>query len=412
MRGVDLNAVIGLAGILSELGGALLLVALFQLLRGHAERRPWFGIWGRAWLALAVGIAALALGYATGEDFLGTRLLYVVYQFGKLLFYGLLVTGTLMYARGVRHLRLARPVLLVAGLWGAVTVGLLDSLSAIVMWQAPFAIAAFGVCAWYLVRLPRSRRSLGPRATAICFALLAALWTLYLFAFGLVEPLSRSGLGPVLRFVLRFNSYMDLLLHMMLGYGMVVLLLEERKREVDGAHAELAVAHDALRRAAMYDALTGALNRRAYVEGVGRELANATTGAVVVVDVDNLKEVNDRFGHAAGDELLCRVADLLRLALRASDKLYRWGGDEFLLLLPAARADEVLARLASLLGAVQPLGLRGGAGTVGVVASVGAADYAGAEGIEAAILSADRRMYEHKASRKASLRPVAPAPVP
>ncbi len=405
---VDLTAFIGFVGVVAELAGALLLVALFLLLREHAARRPWFRVWGRAWLALAVGIGALALRYVglvrpdawVGDQFLGSRVLYAVYQFSKLMFYALLVTGTLMYARGVRYGRFARPLLYVAAVWAVLTVGLSTSLSAMVLWQAPLAMVAFGACAVLLLRLPPSRRSLGSSATAACFGVLVLLWALYGLAFAYVEFLE-EGLPPSpLDLALTYNSYIDLLLHMTLGFGMVVLLLEERKREVDDAHAELAVAHDALRRAALYDALTGALNRRAYVDGIGLELAGATTGAVAVVDVDNLKEVNDRFGHAAGDQLLIRVAEVLRLALRASDKLYRWGGDEFLLLLPAARADEVRRRLNAMLAEVPLLPVAGGQESVPVVASVGATDYAGAEGIEGAILRADRLMYEEKASRK------------
>jgi diguanylate cyclase (GGDEF)-like protein len=411
-----LRLVLASIGIAAELAGAALLVVLFRVLRRHADRRAWFTIWGRAWLALAIGLAALAVrqagfhlsSLAAPDEALQTRALYAAYQFAKLLFYSLLVIGVLMYARGVRHIRLARPLLYAAGIYTAVSVGMLVNLTAIVLVQAPAAVAAFAVCAVQLLRLPPSRRSLGARATAACFALLAALWVTYLVAFGLAES-GRVVLPAPLALVLAGNSYLDLLLHTALGYGMVVLLLEERKREVDDAHAELAVSHDALRRAALYDALTGALNRRAFADGVGLELAGRTTGAVAVVDLDNLKQVNDRFGHGAGDELLCRVAEVLRLSLRAADKLYRWGGDEFLLLLPGARADEAQRRLQALLAAVPPVTLRSGAGVARIVVSVGAADYAGAEGIEAAIQSADQRMYAQKHQHRQSAGMVAAA---
>ena len=109
------------------------------------------------------------------------------------------------------------------------------------------------------------------------------------------------------------NGYCDALLQMLLGSGMVVMLMEDAKREADDARAELAVAHDKLRRDALYDSLTDSLNRRAFAEGVGLEMARATFGAVVVLDMDNLKQVNDSAGHACGDELLQHLAGTLRV---------------------------------------------------------------------------------------------------
>src|SRR2546430_10339828 len=152
-----------------------------------------------------------------------------------------------------------------------------------------------------------------------------------------------------------FNTYFDLLLNIALGFAMVVLLMEDGKREVDDAQAELRVAHDQLRRAALYDPVTDSLNRRAFEQGVGLEMARGTFGTVVIADLDNLKAVNDKFGHAAGDRLLRQCSDMLRATLRPYDKLYRWGGDEFLLVIPSARGADVEARLSEVLDHAQPL---------------------------------------------------------
>src|SRR6185503_21280229 len=102
------------------------------------------------------------------------------------------------------------------------------------------------------------------------------------------------------------------------------MLMEDSKREVSDAQAELRMSHDRLSRAAMFDSLTDSLNRRAFAEGVGLEMARATFGTVVIADLDNLKMANDRFGHAAGDQLIRRCSDVLRDALGRNDKLYRW----------------------------------------------------------------------------------------
>ena len=95
-----------------------------------------------------------------------------------------------------------------------------------------------------------------------------------------------------------YHAYVELPLHMMLGFGMVVMQMEDAKREVDDARTELAVSNDRLQRMAMYDTLTECLNRRAYAEGIGLEFAKSTFGTTVMLDMDNLKVINDGYGHA------------------------------------------------------------------------------------------------------------------
>ena len=138
---------------------------------------------------------------------------------------------------------------------------------------------------------------------------------------------------------------------MLLGYGMVVLLMEDVKRDVDAAHAELAVAHDALKRLALHDSLTGVLNRRAWTEGIGLEAVRASFGTRADAGPgqpeDGERRARPRHRRRApaprGRGPPCR-----RAPHRPPLSL---GGDEFLLLLPGARAvdarrrvDELVAR--------------------------------------------------------------------
>jgi diguanylate cyclase (GGDEF)-like protein/PAS domain S-box-containing protein len=112
-------------------------------------------------------------------------------------------------------------------------------------------------------------------------------------------------------------------------------------------------AEGELRRLADQDPLTGLLNRRSFRAALERHLAApraaGSEGAVLVLDLDHFKAVNDTLGHAAGDELIVGVAELLRGCLRDDDLLARLGGDEFAILLPRASADEA-AGLAHRLG--------------------------------------------------------------
>jgi diguanylate cyclase (GGDEF)-like protein len=107
------------------------------------------------------------------------------------------------------------------------------------------------------------------------------------------------------------------------------------------------------RRLARVDALTGLGNRRAFDEALTVEAAGAArenrSVAVGLVDLDNLKRVNDEFGHLAGDRCLLDVARAMEDSVRGTDRCFRWGGDEFVVVLPASSrtiADSVLARMA------------------------------------------------------------------
>jgi diguanylate cyclase (GGDEF)-like protein len=123
------------------------------------------------------------------------------------------------------------------------------------------------------------------------------------------------------------------------------------------AQASLAIDRarmdDALRERADTDGLTGVLNRRAILEIVDRELVRAGRAAdsfaIAMLDLDGFKQVNDVHGHHSGDEVLTATAALLRRSVRDFDHVGRYGGDEFLLVLPGvdrARAEQITWRLA------------------------------------------------------------------
>ena len=406
MLDCDLTAVVSFIGVVVQLLGELLLVLLFVLLRRFVLRRGYFAAWTAAWMCGALAISALCARYflmptlagdGVGDSKLVVGALYLVYQVGKLSSFALFVSGTAMYVTGRRLLGPRNLVFLAAVAYALVSlIGSRGDLNQLVVWQAPVAVVALGACAALLLTLPRSRRTLGSVAGGGAFAGLATLWLTYGVAFAMSaagRPQQWSA------FIVGFNTYLDLLLNIALGFAMVVVLMEDGKREVDDAQAELRVAHDQLRRAALYDPLTDSLNRRAFEQGVGLEMARGTFGTVVIADLDNLKEVNDAYGHAAGDRLLRQCAELLRATLRPYDKLYRWGGDEFLLVIPSARGTDVDIRLNEVLGRAEPL-TGTGPKPVRLEVSLGAADYNSAEEIEVAIQSADQAMYRNKHTRK------------
>jgi len=145
--------------------------------------------------------------------------------------------------------------------------------------------------------------------------------------------------------------------------NMLAMKLQEQRAELQKAHGELeariheqAAVEAQLARAASHDSLTGLFNRRRFDEELDRELARThrtgTKGALLFLDLDQFKDVNDSFGHQAGDELLVSVAVLLGDRVRETDSVARLGGDEFAVLLPntgmgqaSAVAEKILQTL-------------------------------------------------------------------
>jgi diguanylate cyclase (GGDEF)-like protein len=149
-----------------------------------------------------------------------------------------------------------------------------------------------------------------------------------------------------------------------------------------------------LARASRTDHLTGSLNRRGFHEHAQAELSRAFRSgepvALVLVDLDGFKAVNDAHGHAAGDELLCWVVDRLRTGLRPSDAAGRLGGDEFALLLPGLDVQDarpVAERLRTLLAERTS-------------ASFGIAAYPAGSDAEALLALADAELYREKGRRR------------
>jgi two-component system, cell cycle response regulator len=119
---------------------------------------------------------------------------------------------------------------------------------------------------------------------------------------------------------------------------------------------------------------------------------------VVMADVDHFKHVNDHHGHAAGDVVLRAVADVMRDGLVSGETAVRWGGEEFLLVLPGCEASGALARAERLRRAVAGSPVDAGGRRHGVTASLGCAILGPGETPEALVARADQALYAAKAA--------------
>jgi diguanylate cyclase (GGDEF)-like protein len=181
--------------------------------------------------------------------------------------------------------------------------------------------------------------------------------------------------------------------------------------EIRRLKAQLAAAQariEDLRASADTDFLLGILNRR----GFERELARAVayiaryqaSGALIVLDVDRLKPINDGFGHAAGDAVLKAVVEVLLRHVRASDVVGRLGGDEFVLLLWNLTEAAALAKAAALEAAIDQLQFCFDGQPVGAGASAGVAMLQPGGDARLALQQADQAMYARKAARRGGAR--------
>lgn len=183
--------------------------------------------------------------------------------------------------------------------------------------------------------------------------------------------------------------------------------LQKGMTSVQRIHQVLQLARErhrqesALRRAASFDALTGVLNRAELFRQLGKAISHASRGvyrgAVMIIDIDDFKQINDTFGHQAGDMVLRDVAARLSAVARAGDSIGRLGGDEFVLVLEGLRSREDAAAAAKKASETTSYELEFGGRRVTVSTSIGVAVFPDqADESEVLLELADRAMYAAK----------------
>ena len=165
---------------------------------------------------------------------------------------------------------------------------------------------------------------------------------------------------------------------------------------------ELAVANHRLQELASTDALTACLNRGAFTTLVDGHLdrlpgmGGDRQGALLVIDADHFKSINDRYGHHCGDDALRAIADAIRSSVRKGDLIGRLGGEEFAIVLPHANIGQALGICDRIRQAASGSNIAFGGETIQVTASIGLASWTGGSSPFVALKQADTALYTAK----------------
>jgi len=258
----------------------------------------------------------------------------------------------------------------------------------------------------YLYNFFELRRNVGAGARIFRFSLLVlaaaflehAIIFLYLY---------NAGAAPLWARYLHHETYYDFALHCLLAFAAMAMWSESQIDRVRELGAEL----DHLRREHTHsldlDRLTGLMNQAALTTRI--ETPGGFDCVVAVCDMDNFKDINDRYGHLVGDEILRNIGNLLQTSIRHEDEAFRWGGDEFVILFHNQRDEVARRRMADLEMRLRAFRLRG-YGALPISFSWGTAE-AHHRPLREALDEADRNMYGLKRARSGVI-PAGPRELP
>jgi diguanylate cyclase (GGDEF)-like protein len=180
-----------------------------------------------------------------------------------------------------------------------------------------------------------------------------------------------------------------------LAFAAMAMWSESQMSRIRDLRTELDHLRRESEQGADLDRLTGLLNQAALARRI--EYPDDFDGVVAVCDMDNFKDVNDRYGHLAGDEILRNIGNLLRSSIRHSDEAFRWGGDEFVILFHNQRTEVARTRMSGIEARLREFRVRG-YGALPISFSWGTADARG-RALRETLDEADRNMYALKRTR-------------
>ncbi len=268
--------------------------------------------------------------------------------------------------------------------------------SAFFGWHLGILAVGWLVLAVYIFQSPRA--GLGRQFAGLLALVTAGSQLVYI----IVLATAPSGRPP--QQTLGYTQFLDVLLEMLFGIGLIIWAMEDTERRLAALHARTVDDTRRSQRRAWLDPLTETHNRF-FLDEIRPQLeASEQGGSIVLIDVDGLKRINDEEGHEEGDKAIWTVATGIKKLVRGNDHVIRWGGDEFLVILPGM--EEELARkrfymLPSKMDEVKQSTKPGSKPyTKFLAASVGVHPYSKRAPLDLAISQADRVMYERKRAHR------------
>jgi diguanylate cyclase (GGDEF)-like protein len=340
-------------------------------------------VWAAAWIADAVAIASVFLSAFLAPPPLLLRLSIVLYVAGKTSYALLVVTGARSHLRPgadepFKPFALAAAVAVWSLLLGVFSPKLEFVEVAVSLMVGILLTTA---AAWVLSR-PRI-----PRSRWLGIAMLAE-GLIFLHYVPLLLP-TLWGSAPLAAYV-SYSSFFDAGAELFLALAILVVVERSSSDHLEHINQELLTSQERLRQLVDLDPLTSLSNRRRLRVEMNRVLASGA--AVIFLDIDDFKKINDLWGHISGDACLLRVASALSRIFRSDDALFRLGGDEFLVVAPGLdegaaheRVELLRAELSRTHDAAPPCTI-----------SVGIATLAPHGEPDAALREADELMYEEK----------------
>lgn len=187
--------------------------------------------------------------------------------------------------------------------------------------------------------------------------------------------------------------------------------LTEAHRQLAALYKQLENAHQEMEFKAQHDAMTGLVNRAAFIASLEGNRRRSERGYMLMIDADRFKRINDTYGHDTGDRVLVAIANALQEVIRKRDLCARIGGEEFAVYLPGASyrdACECGERLRSNV-AGKTVQLADGE-TIGVTVSIGAAPFEPGQSVDDLMRAADRLLYQAKSEGRNRVSIAAPIP--
>lgn len=371
---------------------ALLMASLcFVLLR--TSKRWALVYWSWGWVALCIALGSLWCSFHFPTL---ARPGQFVYLLGEYVYGYLLIAGCRRYIWNRRLVR-TEAWLLVPAVFEAIALPMLgkDFNVFFIAHTILYSYLFFG--AYRVLRQAQPHFKSGPGVRVLKTALLS-LAIVYAH-YAPIFVASAMGWIDIDVPYLQYSPLYDLIFEVMLMFGMVMVVTGDVQYDLEMANARLAETRDRLEAMAQLDHLTSALNRHAFnsmIENPSGEGRAVVHGCAALVDIDDLKIVNDQWGHPAGDAAIRAVATAIRSCIRADDLLFRWGGDEFLVLLFGVSELEARARLETLNVRLRQTALAGLPNPVDLSAAVGYASFDAAASFDDVIAVADTAMYGAK----------------